>query len=52
MARGYETGVLRERTVDLLRGSKTGMSGVEISERLGIGRATMTKYLGFLRQRG
>ena len=52
MARGYETGVLRERTVDLLRGSKTGMSGVEISERLGIGRATMTKYLGVFAAEG
>ncbi|EPA04538.1 hypothetical protein BG20_I0376 [Candidatus Nitrosarchaeum limnium BG20] len=43
--------------IDVLKDSKTGMSGVEISEKLGVNRTTMTKYLkvfaaeGFLRQK-
>ncbi|MCE9653084.1 MAG: ArsR family transcriptional regulator, partial [Nitrosarchaeum sp.] len=41
----------------LLEDSKTGISGVEISEKLGVNRTTMTKYLkvfaaeGFLKQK-
>ena len=45
MARGYETVEIKQKPVDLLRNSKTGFSGVEISEKLGINRVTMTKYL-------
>ncbi len=45
MARGYETVEIKQKLVDLLRNSKTGFSGVEISEKLGINRVTMTKYL-------
>jgi len=52
MTRGYKTGDLKERLVDLLRSSKTGLSGVEISERLGVSRVTMTKYLGIFAAEG
>lgn len=57
MARGYETVEIKQKLVDILRNSKTGFSGVEISEKLGINRVTMTKYLnvfvaeGLIRQK-
>jgi methanogenic corrinoid protein MtbC1 len=56
MGRGYESAKIRQKLIDLLEDSKTGMSGVEISKNLGVNRTTMTKYLkvfaaeGFLRQ--
>jgi len=45
MARGYQEGEIKEKLVDVLSHSKTGLSGVEISEKLGLNRVTMTKYL-------
>ena len=45
MVRGYQTDDIKGKIVDILRNSKTGISGLEISERLGINRLTMTKYL-------
>jgi methanogenic corrinoid protein MtbC1 len=57
MGRGYQSTEIRQKLIDVLEDSKTGMSGVEISEKLGINRTTMTKYLkvfaaeGFLRQK-
>ena len=45
MARGYQTEEIKEKLVDLLSNSKTGLSGREISERLEINRITTTKYL-------
>ena len=45
MARGYDVTEVKFRLIKLLRDSKTGISGVEISERLGINRVTMAKYL-------
>ena len=45
MARGYQTEEIKEKLVDLLTNSKTGLSGLEISERLEINRITTTKYL-------
>ena len=56
MGKGYESTEIRQKLIDLLDDSKTGMSGVEISKKLGVNRTTMTKYLkvfaaeGFLRQ--
>ncbi len=52
MSRGYKTGELKEKLVGLLQDSKTGLSGVEISERLGVNRVTMTKYLGIFAAEG
>lgn len=57
MGRGYSDEEIRERLIETLEGSKTGMSGVEISQKVGVNRITMTKYLkifaaeGFLRQK-
>src|SRR3989304_1280898 len=45
MAKGYQTQDLKQKLVEVLSNSKTGLSGVEISEKLGINRVTMTKYL-------
>lgn len=56
MGKGYESAKIRQKLIDLLKDSKTGMSGVEISKNLGVNRTTITKYLkvfaaeGFLRQ--
>jgi methanogenic corrinoid protein MtbC1 len=56
MGKGYESTEIRQKLIDLLDDSRTGMSGVEISKKLGVNRTTMTKYLkvfaaeGFLRQ--
>jgi hypothetical protein len=57
MGRGYQSAEIKQKLIDVLDDSKTGMSGVEISEKLGVNRTTMTKYLkvfaaeGFLRQK-
>ncbi|QUC64864.1 ArsR family transcriptional regulator [Nitrosopumilus sp. K4] len=57
MGKGYSEEEIREKLIDVLKGSDSGMSGVEISEKVGINRLTMTKYLkifaaeGFLRQK-
>ena len=57
MGKGYESAEIRQKLIDLLEDSKTGMPGIEISKKLGVNRTTMTKYLkvfaaeGFLRQK-
>ncbi len=57
MGRGYSSEEIREKLISALKGSETGMSGVEVSEKIGINRITMAKYLkvfaaeGFLRQK-
>ena len=45
MARGYDETEIKFRLIKLLNSSKSGISGVEISEKLGINRVTMSKYL-------
>ena len=45
MARGYDETDVKSRLIKLLHSSKSGISGVEISEKLGINRVTMSKYL-------
>jgi hypothetical protein len=52
MARGYDVSEVKLRLIKLLRDSETGISGVEISERLGINRVTMTKYLNVFSAEG
>ena len=52
MARGYDVTEVKFRLIKLLRDSKIGISGVEISERLGINRVTMTKYLNIFSAEG
>jgi hypothetical protein len=52
MVRGYDISQIKFRLIKLLRDSTTGISGVEISERLGINRVTMTKYLNVFEAEG
>ena len=57
MGRGYQAEDIRQKLIEAFEDSNTGMSGVEISEKIGVNRITMTKYLkifaaeGFLRQK-
>ncbi|MBA4719073.1 MAG: ArsR family transcriptional regulator [Nitrosopumilus sp.] len=57
MGRGYSTEEIRKKLILTLAASKTGMSGVEISEKMNVNRITMGKYLkvfaveGLLRQK-
>ena len=57
MGKGYSTEEIREKLISTLKDSETGMSGVEISEKIGVNRITMSKYLkvfaaeGLLRQK-
>ena len=52
MAKGYDENKVKTQLIDLLQKSKIGMSGIEISERLGINRITMTKYLNVFAAEG
>ena len=52
MARGYQIEEIKEKLVDLLTNSKTGLSGLEISGRLNINRITTTKYLNIFAAEG
>ncbi|MCV0431067.1 ArsR family transcriptional regulator [Nitrosopumilus sp.] len=57
MGKGYSTEEIRQQLISVLDDSVSGMSGVEISEKIGINRITMSKYLkvfaaeGLLRQK-
>ncbi len=57
MGRGYSSEEIRKKLILTLADSKTGMSGIEISEKIGVNRITMGKYLkvfaveGLLRQK-
>jgi predicted transcriptional regulator len=52
MVRGYQQDQIQQQLIEILSESKTGLSGVEIAEKLGINRATMTKYLRVLAAEG
>ena len=52
MARGYDASEIKSRLIKLLHDSKTGISGTEISQRLGINRITITKYLNIFSAEG
>ncbi len=45
MVRGYQVEKIKKKLIDILRDSRTGLSGIEIAEKLKINRLTMTKYL-------
>jgi methanogenic corrinoid protein MtbC1 len=57
MGKGYSTEEIREKLISTLDDVVSGMSGVEISKKIGINRITMAKYLkvfaaeGLLRQK-
>jgi predicted transcriptional regulator len=52
MTRGYSLEEIQQKLIDVLSDSKTGLSGVEISEKLGVNRATMAKYLNVFAAEG
>jgi hypothetical protein len=52
LARGYQSEDVQEKLIEVLSESKTGLSGVEIAEKLGINRATMAKYLNVFAAEG
>lgn len=52
MVRGYQSEDVQEKLIEILSESKTGLSGVEIAEKLGINRATMAKYLNVFAAEG
>lgn len=45
MGKGYPVEQVKHNLIDLLQQSKSGLSGMEISDKLGINRITMIKYL-------
>jgi len=45
VARGYNTEEIREKLIDVLSQTKTGLTGTEIAEKLQANRVTMSKYL-------
>ena len=57
MGKGYSSEQIRQKLISILDGDISGMSGVEISEKMNVSRITMTKYLqvfaaeGLLRQK-
>lgn len=52
MAKGYRVQEIKQKLVDILANSKTGLSGIEISEKLGVNRVTMSKYLNMFATEG
>ncbi|MGB9125641.1 MAG: ArsR family transcriptional regulator [Nitrosotalea sp.] len=45
MVREYSSETIREKLIDALTGSKNGLTGVEIADKLKVNRVTMSKYL-------
>ena len=57
MGKGYSTEEIRQKLISILDDAVSGMSGVEIAEKINVNRITMSKYLkvfaaeGLLRQK-
>jgi len=57
MGKGYSTEEIRQKLISILDDAVSGMSGVEIAEKISVNRITMSKYLkvfaaeGLLRQK-
>lgn len=45
MTRGYSSEKIRDKLIDVLSQSKTGLTGMEIAEKLKVNRVTISKYL-------
>ncbi len=45
MTKGYGNEKMREKLIEVLQESKTGLTGMEVAEKLKVNRATMSKYL-------
>jgi methanogenic corrinoid protein MtbC1 len=52
MVKGYQPDEIKQKLVEVLRESKTGLSGIEISQKLGVNRVTMSKYLNVFAAEG
>jgi methanogenic corrinoid protein MtbC1 len=58
MTRGYNPEEIKEKLIDVLSKSKTGLTGIEIAKKLRVNRVTMSKYLkvfaaeGLIKQKG
>ncbi|MEM0364226.1 MAG: HTH domain-containing protein [Candidatus Nitrosocaldus sp.] len=52
MPKRYSIEEVKQRIVDVLKQSDSGLSGIEIAERTGINRVTITKYLNILETMG
>lgn len=50
--RSYSFEEVKQRIIDALRQSESGLSGIEIAEKTGINRVTVTKYLNILETMG
>ena len=48
MYRRYTLDEVRHKIVGLLQGDRAGLSGIEIAEKTGINRMTITKYPQYL----
>src|ERR671922_576632 len=48
MYRRYTLDEVKHKVVDLLQDNRSGLSGLEIAEKIGINRMTVTKYLNIL----
>lgn len=48
MSKRYSLEEIKRKVVDILKDSDTGLSGIEIAEKTGINRITITKYLSVL----
>ena len=52
MPRSYRPEELKQKLFEVLNESKIGLSGVDISEKLGVNRLTMSKYLNIFATEG
>ncbi len=52
MAKKHKIQEIKQNLIDVLSNSKLGLTGVEISNKLGISRITMTKYLNIFATEG
>ena len=48
MSKRYSLGEIKRKVVDVLKDTETGLSGVEMAEKTGVNRITITKYLSVL----
>ncbi len=52
MSKRYSLDEVKRKVIDVLKDVDTGLSGIEMAERTGINRITITKYLGILEALG
>ena len=52
MYRRYTLDEVKRKIIDVLQGAGTGLSGIELADRTGINRMTITKYLDVMHAKG